>query len=191
MKLNLSNIKWLVIISLIVYIIFLQQCNDCEKVEKIVKIETITKSDTVRIYDTITKKIPVYISKPKIIYVKDSLGNDLKLNSYTTEVEDSIIKGSILSSINGTLVNQSLEYKLKIPILTKITDSVFINTEKIINKDRNFLFIGAEIGGNQRSFNLSPKIGLYTKKGYVYDFRYGLLDKTYNFSISKSINIKK
>ena len=50
--------------------------------------------------------------------------------------------------------------------------------------------IGAEIGGSATSVNISPKISLDTRKGYIYSYRYGMFDKTHNVSIVKKFNAK-
>ena len=53
------------------------------------------------------------------------------------------------------------------------------------------LLIGAEIGGTINTFNFSPIIDVQTKKGYMYGYRYGLVDKTHSIRFSKVLSFKR
>lgn len=184
------KIEYIIIAILILLGLFISQCPS-PKVE--IKSETtvIEKIDTVRIYDTVQKKIPIYIKVPEVIYLKDTLGDSIKLNRYSNNIEDSVIKGEIVSEIDGTLINQTLNYKLKVPQLV-IRDSIFTTIEKIIleNQNKTFIFAGFTTGGSKTSFNFGPNIGLYSKD-YLCSYNYDIINKNHNISFSKRFNLKR
>ena len=194
MKISLANIKWLVIIGLIAYIILLQQCNGgktpCPNPVITSTTNTVTLIDTVIVHDTVPKYVHLTIPEPIYIYPNDTSRVD-SISRYETIVEDTMLSGVIVSDINGVLINQNFTYTTKFPqyINTYRIDSVItINT---IEEARNFLSIGAEVGGNKASFNISPIVSLYTKKGYTYQYRYGIIDKTHNIGLSMRIRFAK
>ena len=192
-KISLENIKWLVIIGLVAYIILLQQCTgDIKCPDPIITstTKTVTHIDTVLIHDTVPKYVQLKIPKPVYIYNYDTSRVD-SISRYETIVEDTMLSGVIVSDINGVLINQNFTYTTKFPqyINTYRIDSVItINT---IEEARNFLSIGAEVGGNKASFNISPIVSLYTKKGYTYQYRYGIIDKTHNIGLFMRIRFAK
>lgn len=190
---SIENIKWLVIIGLILYIVLLQQCSPKDNTKDIVNtVDTlvISRVDTVNFHDTIPIRVPIYITKPPIIIV-DTVTNDT-LNKYITEVNDSLIDGLVTSVVKGKLVEQNFEYIPKFPKYIIKTDSIFIeSTIKEFDKPRTKLFIGGELGGNQTSINISPVVGIAAKNGYNYSYRYGLINKTHNFIITKNLNFSK
>jgi hypothetical protein len=189
MEQGVKNIKTLVILGLILYIILLQQCSEpCSK--EIVKSDTthVTHVDTIPFYDTIPRYISFDIPNPVLVY--DTIFDTVKVfNEYTVVVNDSLIDGKIISKVDGVLVDQSFTYLPKFPKYILRTDSIFVNNT-IEQRQTNKVYLGAEIGGNNQAFNISPKITLSTKKGWNYGFRYGVLDKTYNFSIEKKLSFK-
>ena len=192
------QLKWehIVIIMLIILGLFISQC-PTPKPEPIITSDTtiIVKSDTVKIYDTLVKTIKVFINKPvPVILPNDSNPSDsVEINQYITEVSDSIIEGHILTNVEGKLREQSLQYKLKIPLLTVIHDSVFttINTVHTIKDNRLKLLLGAESGGNATSFDFKLIGGIHTKDNWNFFYNYGLLSKTHNIGFMKSIPLGK
>lgn len=204
MKVFGIKIEWLAIISLLVYILLLQECRPGGNIFGGSKTDTLKHTiDTVLIthIDTITLppvvqvctlKIPTPVQVHDTVYVNDSI-IVRSLNEYTTDITDSLIEGRVLSRVDGVLVSQSLIYSPKFPKYITRTDTVLVKESVVINKKKNFIYVGGEIGGNSNSMNLSPAIGIGTVKGYMYDYRYGLVDKTHNIRISKklSLSIKK
>ncbi len=193
-KISLANIKWLVIVGLIAYIILLQQCDGgntpCPNPVVKSTTNTITLIDTVIVHDTVPKYVHLTIPEPIYIYPDDTLGVD-SMRRYETIVEDTLVSGIIISDVDGTLINQDFVYTAKFPqyINTYRIDSV--TTINTIEEAKNFLSIGAEIGGSKTSFNISPMLSLYTKKGFTYRYRYGIIDNTHNVGVSMRIRFKK
>jgi hypothetical protein len=194
------KIEWLIIGILLLYIIFLQQCSsnrvDCpEVIYSDTTITHVSVIDTIPFYDTIPRYITLTVPKPvPVPNPKDSISSDTissALNKYETPVVDSLLSGTIISLVDGVLVEQAFSYLPKFPKYIIKTDSVFVNTNTVLETKKNFVFVGGEVGGNQTQVSLSPVIGVYTKKDYIYQYRYGLLDKTHNISISKRLRFKK
>jgi ribosome-binding factor A len=180
MKLSLENIKWLTIGGLIVYIILLQQCNGgnspCPDPIISTVTKTVTHTDTVEIHDTVPKSDTEAIDS---------------IFKYESIVEDSMLSGVIVSNVNGVLVSQDFTYTTKFPkyIKTHTIDSV--TTTVTVEEAKNYLSIGGEIGGSQTSFNISPRISFYTKKGFTYSYRYGIIDRSHNVGVSKRIRFRR
>jgi len=199
-----TSLWWVIIGGLLLYILYLQQCNDLGENNKTqegldtlsFKTDTvrITRVDTIRFSDTVIRYISLKIPKatpvPRPIESsKDSIKRD-NVNQYTTEVNDSLLEGTIVSTVDGDLLDQSFSYTPKFPQYIIKRDSIFVKNELIGEKKKSFLFVGGELGGNLEKANISPIVGMYTKKGYSYSYRYGLLDKTHNVTISKRITFK-
>jgi hypothetical protein len=191
---NIENIKSLVIVALIGCIFLLNECGRTTHlcVEK--NSEVITEfiqgiNDT--IYVTFKKTVhdTLYLEAPTEIIVEDSNGSYISLNKYETQIDDSLISGTITSYAKGVIVNQGISYTPKFPKYITRVDTVKVS--KTINEPKTKFGIGFEVGGNQNLFNFSPKIQLNSKSGYSYSFRYGLLDKSYNIGVVKIINFKR
>ena len=173
------NIKTWLIIFLMGYIILLQECNNNENNEKTTKIDTVysTQIDSIYIVDTIT--ITSHIISRDTVYVD----NDT-ISVFKNRVEDEMLSGEITSYIDGTLIDQEFKYVAKFPQYIHTIDTVRItNTPKPVYR----LYIGGEVGGAINTFNISPVIGYSSRKGNNYTYRYGLIDKTHNIGISRTI----
>jgi hypothetical protein len=206
MKKNMKNIKltYIVIIGLLIYILFLQECSGSKKHFKNLKTQSIDTlkhtTDTIRIstIDTIilplvTKYVTPTIAPPIILHDTIYIQGQGKVDStykYVNPYEDSLLVGTITSTSTGLLLSQKLEYTPKFPKYIIKKDSIIIDNTTIIEKKKLKLFIGAELGGNENIFNVSPIIDLKTRKGYVYGYRYGLVDKTHNIRFSKVLSFK-
>ena len=196
MKLNF-DIKWLIIIGLCAYIFLLQQCGGGKDVcpEAGVTTKTVTslvKGTADTVFIEIDKPIYIKVNIPVPVTVTvPSKDGDIQVNKYTTEIKDSLLKGTITSHVDGVLVDQDFNYVPLFPKYITRTDTMIIDRTETSVLRRNYIALGAEIGGSATSVNVSPKISLDTKKGYIYSYRYGLLDKTHNVSIVKKFNIKE
>jgi len=195
---DLSKIKlsWILIGGLVVYILYLQQCsgpkgdspgNDLDTLSFTTDTIHITTVDTVRFSDTVIRYISLDIPVAEII--PHPTGKD-SVHKYTTPVSDSLLEGTIVSTVEGVLLDQTFQYIPKFPKYIIKRDSVFVKNDLVVEKKRNFLFVGGELGGNLDRANVSPIVGLHTKKGFAYSYRYGLLDKTHNFTMTKKLNFK-
>jgi len=195
MKISIENIKWLTIIGLILYIVFLQQCsgpsvNNGTVVSSSTDTIRISHTDTIRFTDTIPRYVSIYIPKP--VPITEPTTPEDTINLYTTIVKDSLIDGTISSKVKGELLEQSFKY---IPLFPKYiikSDSIIVNNTQVIEqKAKTYLLLGGEVGGNLQAFNVSPVVTLATKKGYNYSYRYGILDKTHNIGITVKLSFKK
>lgn len=195
------KLEHLAIVGLIIYIITLQQCgsnggSNSSEVDTLSRARTVTIRSRV---DTVFFTIPareVKVKVPYPVYVYDTvrIGDSLSITTYSkyeSPFKDSLIDGTITTVVKGSLKECKFKYTPKFPKYIYRIDTVEIREETVLNKPTNFLFLGAEVGGNLNTFNVSPMVGLGTKKGFMYSYRYGIIDKTHNISISKKISFKK
>ena len=180
-KLKKFKIKTWTIIILVLYIIFLQECNDKQNNKGNEGNSTI---DTVftRTVDSIYVLDTLYLTVRSISYDTVYIDNDT-IGRYENEVEDEMLKGTIVSYIDGVLVNQDFQYIAKFPQYIHTSDTVKITETKPYTR----LWLGGELGGNYNSFNVSPVVGWTNKKGNSYYYRYGLIDKTHSIGISRTL----
>ena len=91
------------------------------------------------------------------------------------------------------MLDQKIDYTPRFPQYIIQTDTVIINTNQTtIRQPSNFsLNVGLEVGGNTDKFNFSPMLGLTSKGGTSYSYRYGVLDKTHNIGIMYNFKIGK
>ena len=145
----------------------------------------ITFIDTIRFIDTVVHKLYIKINTPVVI-------NDTT-NEYVNEFSDSLLTGSVWTSVNGKMLDQKIDYTQRFPQNIIQTDTVIINTNQTtIRQPSNFsLNVGLEVGGNTDKFNFSPMLGLTSKGGTSYSYRYGVLDKTHNIGIMYNFKIGK
>ena len=174
------GVKYIIIMFLVLYVLKLQNCNKNENNENVIKVDTIfTRTiDSIYILDTI------YLTTSTVHVDTVYIDNDT-LGRYENEVEDELLKGTIISYIDGVLVNQEFNYIAKFPKYIYTIDTVRIEKEKI--KAYSRLYIGGELGGNINKFNVSPILGITNRKGNHYYYRYGLIDKTHNIGISTTL----
>jgi len=178
-----------IILLLLMYIIFLQQCKK-PAIEYIKGENTIiTRTsviDTIPFNYPVPRYVNIPISEPTSTEVDTLDGSTI--NNYTLSVEDSLISGTLFSKVDGTLVSQKFEYIPKFPKFIKETVTI---TEKEQVKKRNLLFLTGIVEGNQNLF--SPKLGLslYQKKGYLYSLTYDPLNKQIGVGVGLQINNRK
>ncbi len=138
------------------------------------------KLDTITFTDTVVTQIVKY----KYI---DTTEHNINLRVYTSEVEDSLLSGTIytkldLSSCN--IIDQSIKYTAKFPKFITRIDTLKINEKVVKEQIRNKVFIGLELGGNLNTFSAGPKISLKTKKDMLYNYRYDIILNTHNIGVS-------
>tara|TARA_R110002126_G_scaffold127296_1_gene269482 strand:- start:1739 stop:2368 length:630 start_codon:yes stop_codon:yes gene_type:complete len=202
----LKSIKltYIVIACLLLYVLFLQECDGPKKSNNDTIFNTTDTlsytTDTFRItsIDTIflpSTPVTVTVAIPTPVYIHDTLwkGDSAIVKTYAeynTEVKDSLITGVINSKVEGVLISQDFAYTPLFPKYIWRIDTVVIENNTIVDEKKLFLFVGGEVGGNIDAFNLSPVIGVGTTKGNMYSYRYGLLDKTHNITFSKKLSFK-
>lgn len=185
-----------VIALLIMIILFLIKCNgeiamedtkekDCGEVISVtydtINIRTI---DTIEFIDTIKYYVKVEIPVP----IYDPV---TELNTYTSQFEDSLLSGSVVSTVNGVLVDQEFTYTPKFPKYIMIYDTTKI-TETItkVLPSRIELYIGLYAGGNKNTFNLTPVVSIKDKKDRIFSYGYNVIDNTHNVGFQTKITLK-
>lgn len=177
-----KNIERLFFIGLIIVLyIYLRGCGNTvinPGGEPIVVSDTIVKTnidtlefnstDTVTVYSTVFKTDTVWV-------------NDTSLLAHTTEVNDSLIEGKIVTTVkkNGALVDQSLSYIPKFPKYIKQTDSVII-TNDIYHEEADWgIYLGGSLLIQPNAADIFPCIGLKTKGDIYINAGYGVISKSY------------
>ena len=203
MEWNISNIKSIAIIGLILYIVLLQECHRRSSPDvEIIKSDTtsITVIDTIPFNDTVLHKINIEVPKHIIIYDTTKINevvtviqdtSDTTVYTYLQNIEDSLISGLLETKVQGHLLENDFSYTPKFPKYVYRIDTVKINTLVKVPERKFKVSVGAEIGGSPTSFNVSPLVSLNTGTGFTYSYRYGVLDKTHNVGITKIIKLKK
>ncbi len=177
-------------------VVYLNTCSHESGKEKIqsdtlsVEVDTTIKTivDTQVFNDTIVHTIKK--AKPTrvdTVYVSDSTD---KLE-YMTPYEDSLIEGNITSRVltDGTLVNTDLNYIPKFPKYIKRTDSVFVDKEVTIDKNRMKFFIGGFLSPSVEKTIIGPKATLYLPSDITIGYGYGLNDSRHYISLEKKISL--
>ena len=193
--------KWIVIVGLVLYILFLQQCGDnngsiVESEVTTVQTDTIykTRIDTVKFIETVERIVEVEIVKPVKVEIEDDVWDELNINEYNNPYSDSLIDGTIYTKVNGLLLDQKLNYTPKFPQYILKIDTIMVSTIATTVqtlKPPFTLDVGAEVGGNPEMFNISPKVGFTSRNGFSYSYRYGILDKTHNVGIMYKLKFSK
>ena len=175
------EIKTWTIIVLVLYIIFLQECNERKDVTDIKNEQGI---DTVftRVIDSIYVLDTIYLTTRTVSVDTVFIDNDT-LGLFKNEVEDELIKGTINSYVDGVLVKQEFNYTAKFPQYIHTIDTVRITDRRPYLR----FWAGGELGGNYNTFNVSPIVGWTNRKGNSYYYRYGLIDKTHNIGLSRTL----
>jgi len=183
-----------VIALLIMIILLMMKCNgkggtvvveECGEVHSITYDTVISRHvDTIKFIDTVEYYIAVEIPTP----ILDSV---TKLNTYIADFEDSLISGSIVSKVDGVLVNQDFNYTPKFPEYIMITDTLQITETitKMLPKKRE-LYMGLYAGGNANTFNLTPVISFKDKKDRMFSYGYNVIDNTHNVGFQTKIKLK-
>lgn len=186
---QLKDIRNIVIAILITYVIFLQQCSNhkCPNPSE----NTITSTITKTVYDTIPFNYPNPITikpeipKPQIVYLPSDTNHANPLNFYTKEFEDSLLKGTLFSEVDGELLEWKFDYTPKFP---KYIDKTVTITNTVTAKKRNLLFITGSVGGNASAFYTDFGLSLYQKKGYLYGLSYDPINRIYKGNIGIQLN---
>ena len=175
------KIKTWTIIILVLYIIFLQECNEKQnntgnEVNQDIDTVFTRTIDSIYVLDTI------YLTTRSVSYDTVYINNDT-LGCYENEVEDELIKATITTYVDGVLVDQDFQYTAKFPQYIHTIDTVRITERKPYTR----IWLGGDIGGNNKAFNVAPIVGWTNKKGNSYYYRYGLIDKTHNIGLSRTL----
>ncbi|BDS12381.1 hypothetical protein [Aureispira anguillae] len=191
-----DNFQFALILGLFAYLIFLQQCKQGASSNH----NQPFKADTTIIIDTILPAPVVVqlprlpIPEPRIVYI-DSSKNIIPSNAidttqhlvtklYKDSLEDENLTLYYESLVQGELLKNKLDYKLKIPKL--VTKTVQINTP--VPVPSNGLFLNAGVGGNIHSFSsLTVGLQFVSKKGWALGYDYDLLQQAHQIKLGVRI----
>jgi len=146
----------------------------------------VTIIDTIPFYDSIPVYVNVDIEVPYYDTIRD-------VNMYENSFEDSLLTGTIFSSVDGVLVEQAFNYVPKFPKYITRIDSIIVTndiTTTIIKNNRR-LYVGMEVGGSLNSFSVSPMVSFADKKYNLFSYRFDVIGKTHNIGYQKQLKFKK
>lgn len=156
-----------------------------------VTVDTIYTTSTDTVWQEKVIYVETEIPNPSDTIYVDSTYMDLPRLVYSPKHNDSLLEANFKVVVDGVLVEHTFDYTPKFPQYIYTRDTFRINTNTVSIQDRNQVFLGLEVGGNNAMFNISPKISLRVKNGLIYSYRYGMIDKTHNIGVQKLIRLKK
>ncbi|BDS10965.1 hypothetical protein [Aureispira anguillae] len=191
MKFNKDNVQFIALLLLIGYSLFLQECRQGTKNEQpIYRVDTLVKMDTILPPPVIVKLPQQQIPAPTIIYI-DSTKNIVHkalidtskhrpAHVYQDSLEDENLTLYYSSIVNGELLKNSLDYRLKIP--KQITKTVEIT--KPVPLPVSSLLLTGSVGTSINSFN-SVRLGLQfvSAKGWALGYDYDLLQNIHSVNL--------
>jgi len=192
-RLNMKdNIQFALILCLFGYIIFLQQCKQSSNAQdaQLPPIDTIIRMDTVLpapiIVQLPRQVVPaptiIYIDSTKNIVVKERIdtGQHQAAQLYQDSLEDENLTLYYSSIVDGELLQNDLNYKLKIP--TRITKTIEIS--KPYPVPVSALLLTGSVGGNPSVF-ASIRLGaeFVSAKGWSLGYDYDLLQNVHSVKL--------
>jgi hypothetical protein len=182
--------NFLILVVVILAFLLLHQCNKNKSIgmadETVTKIDTLYKEGKI---DTVFFPNKIYVTdwlKPEVIHDTSYVVTDGKidtLNSFTTNYSDSAIDATIVSKVKGDLISSQISYIKKFPKFIYKTDTITINKETTITKNKWGIYAGAIVGGNKDVFSLQPSILIKTNKTLQFSVGYELIQKSYNIGV--------
>jgi hypothetical protein len=187
-----DNIQMILTICLFAYIIFLQQCKQSNESNAVIthRVDTIITIDTTPPPPVIFN-LPIQETPPPIIVYVDSFGrkvetaqidttNHLKAHLYQDSTEDENLTIYYSSTIEGRLIQNALDYKLKVPKL--ITKRIEI--PKPYPVPVSVLLFNGGIGGNISKFSsITAGVQFVSSKGWAVAYDYDLLENSHNVKL--------
>lgn len=187
-----NNIQFALILCLFGYIIFLQQCGKggSPSQHRQATLDTIISFDTVLPPPIIVKLPRQEIPEPIIVYIDSSnrqvstalvdTNTHQATRFYQDSLEDENLTLFYSSLVDGQLLQNNIDYKLKIPKLITKT----IEIPKPYPIPTNGFFLNAGVGGNPRQFS-SITVGLQFigKKGWAVGYDYDILQNVHQVKL--------
>jgi len=185
-----DNIQFVLILCLFGYVIFLQQCGQGKTQEIHEPTTTIIRMDTILPAPIIVHLPRQDVPEPTIVYFDSS--KNLVVNSlvdtskhqvaqlYQDSLEDENLTLYYSSVIDGQLLQNKLDYKLKIP--TRITKTIEVSKPYPVSVSSILLTGG--LGGNLNQFS-SVRLGLefVSAKGWAVGYDYDLLQNVHSVKV--------
>lgn len=179
----------------VVAILYLRQCESIKNggttTEIVTEIDTLYKEGRIdTVYYPKVKVVTKWL-KPDTVhdieYVTAPDGSIDTINTFVTNYSDSAIDASITSKVNGVLLDTKLEYLKKFPKFIHKVDTLVIDKQTTITKQRWGLYAGGIVGGNKEAFTFQPCLLLKTNKSLQFSAGYEIVNKTYNFGVYTKI----
>lgn len=184
MKINFQNSIQLIIIF-ILGILVLYKCdsnsNKGKQIEHYTDTITVTKThiDT-SYFDSVITRTETEFNYVNVYEFDDSS----KVYRYVTDINDSLISGSIVTGVkvkdtNVTLLAQYIDYKPKFPKYIYRTDSIFTTIKDctIVYENKLHLLLGGNINIGEKP-SLVPTLGLQFKNKTYIEAGYNFFDKS-------------
>jgi hypothetical protein len=179
-------IYWIVI-SILAFVVF----RSCNSTDKPVGIITHTKeyikgkSDTIFIPST--PRVITHILPSDTVYTSIDSATGKTFNNYKTIINDSLISGEVISTVNGKLIFTDFKYIPKFPKYITRVDTLKLTTETIKANNPWEVSIGAELGAGSTSIVFQPSILIRTPMNISIIGGYDLINKTYNIGAFQRI----
>jgi len=187
-----DNIQFVVILVLFAKVILLQHCqgDSARSQTEGPQLDTVITIDTILPPPIIIQLPRQAAPEPIIIYV-DSTGNSIpkaeidtfkheKANLYRDSIEDDNLMLYYESTVKGKLLNNALDYKLKVPKLITKT----IEIPKPYGVPVSAFFLNGGVGGNVNQFS-SVTVGLQfvSNKAWTLGYDYDVLQNTHHVKL--------
>ena len=174
----MKYIPYVFILILLGYVIFLRECTP--KPDPVYITDTITYTDTAYIpqIDTLKLTDTVYLdSIIRQIIIKEKLDTIIIFREHFTL---NTYKDTILNDSNGFIVISDTLYRNKIK--SRLT-SIKLYPQRIKPTLLTKYYIGGGINGGANRLGLNVSVAMVTKKDYLYQFQYDLLNKEISFNL--------
>lgn len=187
-----DNIQFALILCLFGYVIFLQQCKQgaASQQNQVPPMDTIIRIDTTPPPPIIVQLPRQRVPEPMIIYVDSSkhiiVNNSIDTSKhevaqlYQDSIEDENLTLYYNALVDGELLQNNLDYKLKIP--TQITKTIEI--PKPFPVPVSSILLTASVGGNVNAF-ASVRLGaeFVSAKGWSLGYDYDVLQNVHSVEL--------
>ena len=184
-----DSVQFIVIIALFAYIIFLQQCKqgDGGAGSQTIVMDTIISIDTIMPPPVIVKLPTQTVPPPIVVYIDSSknivspsaidTSRHLAVHQYKDSIQDENLTLYYNSLVDGQLLGQQLNYKLKVPL--QITKTIEI--PKPIPMPAHQLFLTASVGGSPSAFNhVAVGLELVSNRNWALGYEYNILGNSHH-----------
>jgi hypothetical protein len=187
-----DNLQFLLIICLFAYVLFLQQCQGDKTQEGRSGhvIDTIVRIDTQRVEPVVIRLPSQQWPPPTIIYIDSSkkvverayvdTNTHTAAKLYKDSLEDENLTLYYNSIIEGELLQNSFDYKLKIP--KQITKTIEVSKPYPMPVSR--LLFNTGIGTDTHSFNsLTVGLQFVSRKGWALGYDYDAFQQSHQITL--------
>ena len=192
----MKDIKTLIILGLLVWVVLLSTCNSSDPLEpEIITNETVRVINTHTV-DTIIEKIRVPYAVVPLVNVEPVFNIDLSdtsefsTNTYTYTKKDSLLSYEIKVDGECEPVNVRIKYDLN---QFTIRDSTYIRDSTHVKEAlrKSFMSAGVIVTAGKEDFGFAPSLSYNHKKGSSFLLGYDLINKRVAFGFHKKIKFKR